>query len=63
MSKTKDEIEEAEAEWAAEARREGYRCEMCGGVIPYEERKAYFRTRRCFACQERPEETVNDPRR
>jgi hypothetical protein len=52
MSKTKDEIEEAESEWADLASSEGYQCKMCGGDIPYDERKLYFRTGRCAACQE-----------
>lgn len=55
MSKTKDEIEEAESELADLAFSEGCQCEACGCDIPYKERKLYFRTGRCAACQKRSE--------
>jgi RNA polymerase-binding transcription factor DksA len=51
MSKTKDEIEEAESDWSNVARENGHQCEVCGSDIPYEERKLYFMTGRCGACQ------------
>jgi RNA polymerase-binding transcription factor DksA len=55
MSKTKDEIEEAELDWHALAQAKGYRCETCGSIIPYEERKAYFSTNLCDWCRNQRE--------
>ncbi|MGC1861515.1 MAG: hypothetical protein WA733_10420 [Methylocystis sp.] len=53
MPKTKDEIEQAQDDWALAARGEGYRCEGCGCTPPYEERSTYFETHLCAACRNR----------
>ena len=45
----------SEADWHALALEKEYRCEVCGEIIPYEERELYFRTHRCAAHQEHPE--------
>jgi len=50
MSKTKDEIEEAQDAWTLAARGEGYRCDVCGCTPPYEERETFFETSLCRAC-------------
>jgi RNA polymerase-binding transcription factor DksA len=55
MSKTKDEIEETEGNWADLARSEGYLCERCGSTIPYDEREIYFETKLCDWCRDQSE--------
>ncbi len=51
MSRSKDEIEEAESNWHSLALAKDYRCECCSQIIPYDEREIYFATKRCAACQ------------
>lgn len=43
----KDQREEAASRWQDAARINGYRCQICGEIPPYEEREVYFETKLC----------------
>jgi hypothetical protein len=48
--KADDERDAAAASWARKAQNEDYRCNLCGRLIEYADREAYFGSKRCSDC-------------
>jgi RNA polymerase-binding transcription factor DksA len=48
--KADDERDAAAAAWTRKAHNEDYRCELCGRLIEYADREAYFGSKRCSDC-------------
>lgn len=50
MGREKDRQLQKEEYWNTKALLEDYRCEIHGGLITYDERLIYFKTKRCASC-------------
>lgn len=51
MGREKNEQIASEYRWKAKARNEVIRCEVCGRMIEYDEREAFYNTHRCSTCE------------
>lgn len=45
-----EEQDEAAAAWTRKAQHENYCCDMCGRLIEYADREAFFRSQHCSDC-------------